>query len=346
MMNNIFRELIKDCDDFTTIAADGSSSAEYSGTIDTGCYILNAILSASIYGGAPNNKVTAFAGEAASGKTFFVLGIVKQFLDSDKKAGCIYYDTEAAVTKKMMEDRGIDTNRVIIAEPETIQKFRTHALKFLDSYEKIEESSRPPLIMVLDSLGMLSTTKELEDSTAGNDTRDMTKAQVIKAAFRTITLRLAKLKVPMFITNHVYAKIGAYVPTNEVSGGSGLKYSASSICMLSKSKDRDNNKNIIGSIIKVRMDKSRLSKENTSVHVKLNYDTGLDRYYGLIDLAESAGIFKKVGNKYELPDGSKVFGKSIDENPSKYFTPDILDKLDVEAKRLFQYGGAGEVDVE
>lgn len=340
-MTTFFKNLVEAIkDEDTSIAADGQGSAEFSGCIDTGSYILNAVLSGSIYGGVPNNKITAFAGESATGKTFFVLGIVKSFLDAHPDAGVMYYDTEAAVTRQMMEERGIDTKRVIVAEMDTIQRFRTHALKTLDYYEK-SGKDRPPFLMVLDSLGLLSTTKEMEDTAEGKETRDMTKAQVIKAAFRVLTLKLAKVKVPLLVTNHVYAAVGSYVPTNEISGGSGLKYAASTIAMLSKKKDKDNNNDIVGNIIKVKMHKSRLSKENGQVEVRLSYDKGLDRYYGLLDLAEKYDIIKKVSTRYELPDGSKVFGKEINTNPEKYFTPEVLKALDECAKKEYSYGQGG-----
>lgn len=341
---NFFRDLVNELEDENTnIAEDGGGSAEYTGCIDTGSYILNAALSGSIYGGVPNNKITAFAGESATGKTFFVLGIVKSFLDSNPDAGIIYYDTEAAVTRDMMKQRGVDTKRVIIAEPDTIQKFREHALKFLEAYGKTDEKDRPPMMMVLDSLGMLSTSKEMADSLAGNDTRDMTKSQVIKAAFRVLTLKCAKYRVPMIVTNHVYAMVGSYVPTNEISGGTGLKYAASTIAMLSKRKEKVDNE-VIGNIIKVKMYKSRLSKENQQVECLLTYDKGLDRYYGLLDLAEKHNIFKKSGNRYELSDGTKIFGKNILEDPEKYFTESVLKVLDECAKKEFSYGGEGVPD--
>jgi len=147
---SFFKNLVETLkDEDTRIAADGQSSAEYSGCIDTGSYILNAVLSGSVFGGVPNNKITAFAGESATGKTFFVLGIMKAFLDANLEAGVMYYDTEAAVTKSMMEQRGIDTKRVIVAEMDTIQKFRTHALKTLDYYEKSGDN-RPPFMLVID----------------------------------------------------------------------------------------------------------------------------------------------------------------------------------------------------
>jgi RecA/RadA recombinase len=343
---NFLRNLVESLkDEDTSIVADGKGAAEFSGTIDTGSYILNAVLSGSIFGGVADNKITAFVGESATGKTFFILGIIKAFLDKDPQAGCLVYDTEAAVTKQMMEERGIDTKRVIVAEMDTIQRFRTHALKTLDFYEK-SGKDRPPFMMVLDSLGLLSTTKEMEDTAEGKETRDMTKAQVIKAAFRVLTLKLAKVKVPLLVTNHVYASVGAYVPTNEISGGSGLKYAASTIAMLSKKKDKDNNNDIIGNIIKVKMHKSRLSKENGQVEVRLSYDKGLDRYYGLLELAEKYDVIKKVSTRYEMPNGTKLFGKEINNNPEKYFTEDLLKILDECAKKEYSYGQGYEENGE
>jgi RecA/RadA recombinase len=219
-MSNFFSNLVEQLkDEDTKILADGGASAEFSGCIDTGSYALNALLSGSIYGGVPNNKVTAFAGESATGKTFFVLGVVKQFLDDNPKGGVIYFDTEAAVTKQMMESKGIDPKRVVISEPDTIQKFRHTALKIIDTYTAQKESDRQPMMMVLDSMGQLSSTKEMEDTSEGKETKDMTKSQILKATFRVLNLKLAKIGVPLLVTNHVYDVVGAYIPTKEMSGG-------------------------------------------------------------------------------------------------------------------------------
>ena len=329
-------EKIKDED--TTLASDGNGSAEFGSFIDSGSYILNAVLSGSLYGGVPDNKVTAFAGESATGKTYFVLGVVKSYLDRNPEAGVVYYDTEAAVTKAMMEERGIDTRRVILAEPDTIQKFKTHALKMIDMYEKEPADKRPPMMFVLDSLGLLSTSKEMEDSLEGKDVRDMTKSQIIKAAFRVLTLKLAKVKIPLLVTNHVYEVIGSYVPTKELGGGTGLKYAASTIAMLSKRKEKDGDGDVVGNIVRIKMYKSRLSKENSQVEVLLTYDKGLDRYYGLLELAEKYEIIKKVSTRFELPDGKKVFGKEIRQNPTAYFTEEIMTKLEECAKKEYSYG--------
>jgi RecA/RadA recombinase len=185
----------------------------------------------------------------------------------------------------MVIDRGIDPNRMVIMPVTTVQEFRTQSLKVLDAYLQQPESNRQPLFLCLDSLGMLSTTKEVEDTADGKETRDMTRAQVLKAAFRVLTLKLGRAKVPMVVTNHTYDVVGSMFPQKEMGGGSGLKYAASSIIYLSKKKEKDGTE-VVGNIIHCKNHKSRLTKENKMVDVRLTYDRGLDKYYGLLELAE------------------------------------------------------------
>ena len=116
----------------------------------------------------------------------------------------------------------------------------------------------------LDSLGMLSTSKEVDDTEQGKDTRDMTRAQVVKSIFRVLTLKLGKANVPMLVTNHTYDVVGSYVPMKEMGGGSGLKYAASTIIYLSKKKEKDGTE-VIGNIIKCETKKSRFTKENVKI---------------------------------------------------------------------------------
>jgi hypothetical protein len=184
----------------------------------------------------------------------------------------------------------------------------------------------------------------MEDTAEGKETKDMTKSQILKATFRVLNLKLAKIGVPLLVTNHVYDVVGAYIPTKEMSGGSGLKYTASTIVYLSKRKDKDGTA-VIGNIVRCKLQKSRLTKENSQVEVKITYSTGLDRYFGLLEIAEKYGIIKKVSTRYELANGTKVFGKNINEEPEKYFTPDILALIDEACKKEFLYGQDGAESV-
>jgi RecA/RadA recombinase len=337
-MSDFLRDVIKQVgNEYASIVDDGVEAGDVDNFIDTGSFILNGLLSGSIYGGLPSNKITALEGERATGKTYFLMGIVKSFLDKDPHAGVIYFESESAITKSMVVDRGIDSKRMVVFPVTTVQEFRTQALKVLDGYLAQNESDRKPLFLCLDSLGMLSTTKEVEDTADGKETRDMTRAQVLKAAFRVLTLKLGRAKVPLVVTNHTYDVVGSMFPQKEMGGGSGLKYAASSIIYLSKRKEKDGTE-VIGNIIHCKNHKSRLTVENRMVDVRLTYDKGLDRYYGLLELAEKYEIFKKVSTRFELPDGSKQFGKTILNDPETYFTEDIMHKLNIAAETEFKYG--------
>ena len=330
--------------EYAGLVADGVEAGDVDNFIDSGSYIFNALLSGSIHGGLPSNKITAIAGESATGKTFFLMGMCKNFLDANPDAGVIYFESESAITKQMVIDRGIDPNRMVMFPVTTVQEFRTQAIRVLDKYLEQNEADRKPIMLCLDSLGMLSTTKEVEDTADGKETRDMTRAQVLKAAFRVLTLKLGRAKVPMVVTNHTYDVVGSMFPTKEMGGGSGLKYAASSIVYLSKKKEKDGTE-VIGNIVHCKNHKSRITVENKMVDVRLTYDKGLDKYYGLLDLALKHGIFKNVSTRIELPDGSKTFGKTINNNPEKYFTEDIMKQLDECAEKEFKYGNQEEVSV-
>ena len=333
---SFLKNVIKESgNDYGSIVADGVDAADVSSYVDTGSYIFNALCSGSIYGGLPSNKITAIAGESATGKTFFALGVCQTFLESHKDANVVFFESESAITKDMIEQRDIDSSRMAILPVTTVQEFRYQALQVLDYYER--EGGGTPLLLCLDSLGMLSTTKEVEDTEAGKETRDMTRSQIVKATFRVLTLKMGKLKVPMIMTNHTYDVIGSMFPQKEMGGGSGLKYAASTIVYLSKKKDKDGSE-VVGNIIHCKTYKSRLTKENQMVDVRLSYTKGLDRYYGLLELGEKHGVFSKVSTRFELPDGSKIFGKQILEDPEKYFTDEVMEKLDAAAKAEFSYG--------
>jgi RecA/RadA recombinase len=332
---DFLKDIVKEIgDDYTKLASDIDETETY---VDTGSYIFNALVSGSIFGGVSGNKITAIAGESSTGKTFFSLAVVKNFLDNNPDGYCLYFDTEAAITKSLLESRGVDTSRIVVVNVVTVEEFRTKALKAVDLYMKKPEEDRNPCMFVLDSLGMLSTSKEITDALNEKEVRDMTKSQLIKGAFRMLTLKLGQANVPLIVTNHTYDVIGAYVPTKEMGGGSGLKYAASTIIYLSKKKEKDGTE-VVGNIIKAKTAKSRLSKENKDVEIRLYYDErGLDRYYGLLELGEIGGLWKNVAGRYEI-DGKKIYAKQILKEPEVYFTEEVMQQLDEIARKEFSYG--------
>lgn len=339
-MNDFLNSIIKDSkNEYVAFVSDGVAAGDTESYVDTGSYMLNALVSGSIYGGLPSNKITAFAGESGTGKTFFCLSVVRHFLDSDPDAGVIYFESESAISKQMIESRGIDSRRMIIYPVATIEEFRTHACRIADTYLEQSKDERKPMMFVLDSLGMLSTTKEMEDVANDKQVRDMTKSQLVKGAFRVLTLKLGKANIPMIVTNHTYDVVGSYIPTKEMGGGSGLKYSSSTIIYLGKKKEKDGT-DFVGNIIKCEAKKSRLTREGSKVETRLFFDErGLEKYYGLADYAVKAGIWKFSAGRYEI-DGKKLFAKNILAEPEKYFTDDVMQAIDEVVKKEFLYGAS------
>ena len=156
-MSDFLKDIIKTTgNEYAALVSDGVEAGDVENFIDTGSYVFNALLSGSVYGGLPANKITALAGESATGKTYFLMGIVKNFLDANPDSGVVYFESESAITKQMVVDRGIDPDRMVIVPVTTVQEFRTQAIKVLDRYMEQDVDIRRPLFLCLDSLGMLS----------------------------------------------------------------------------------------------------------------------------------------------------------------------------------------------
>jgi len=331
--------LKKTGNEYASVVSEGVDGSDVTGYIDTGCYMFNALLSGTIHGGVPDNKILALAGESATGKTYFALGICQQFLLNNSEGVVIYFDSEQAVTSEMINGRSMDSTRIAIMPVATVEEFRRQAITIVDEYLETPEADRKPMLMVLDSLGMLSTEKEMVDTAEGKSTRDMTRAQIVKSTFRVLTLKLGKAHIPLIMTNHTYAVVGSYFPMKEMGGGSGLKYAASTIIYLSKKKEKEGT-DIIGNIIHCKTHKSRLTKENQEVDVRLRYDEGLSKHYGLLQMAEKCGAVKRVANRFEFPDGKKVYEKAVLSDPENYFDEEMLAKIDESCKKEFRYGSA------
>jgi RecA/RadA recombinase len=313
---------------------DGLKVAEF---IDSGSYALNALCSGSCYKGIPDRS-TMFAGAESTGKTYFILGLVQKFLQDHEEGACIFVDAEESLEKNMLKTRAIPEEQLIyINTIDTIEEYREKMCGILDRYNATPDKQRQPLILVLDSLGNLPSHKENTDmgmNKDGNYTSDMTKSKAVRSVFRTVRPRAGRNGVPLLIANHTYKQMDQYKP-DEISGGGGAKYASSTTVVLSKSEDAEGkgaDKVVRGSIIKAMLGKSRYAKMFQKVHLRLDFTTGLDRHYGLLPLAEASGIVKKVSTKYEFPDGSSHFEKHINDNPEKYYTKEIMEAVEAQAK--------------
>ena len=331
-VKDFIKHLIKESqNDMATVVSAGIVG-DCSTFVDTGSFSLNALTSGSMYGGVPSNKITCFAGSEAVGKTFITLSIAKNFLDQDKKNLVIYFESEGALTKDMIEERGLDIDRIGLFPVATVEEFRTQCVRIIENSGKNEGK----MMIFLDSLGNLSTMKEMGDVAGGSDKRDMTRAPMIRGTFRTLSLMLSKHNIPLIITNHTYDAIGSMFPKKEISGGGGIKYAASTIVTLARRKHKDGTE-VIGNIIKAKLVKGRMTKEESVIEMMLDYETGLDKYYGLVSIAEKYDIFKKVSTRFETPSG-KAFEKTIVNDPEKYFTEDVMKELEKAVFKEFNYG--------
>lgn len=346
-MSQFFKSLLKATgNEYGASAFNGVEGFEVSSWLDTGSLAFNALVSSSLWKGIPGNKVLGLAGEEAVGKTWYAISLAKSFLDVNPEGVVFYFETEGAITKDMLVSRGIDLERFYILPVNTVEDFRTQALKLVTEYDKSKE--KPGVMLCLDSLGNLSTNKEMTDMESGSEKKDMTRPGLIKAAFRAITLKSARNNIPIIVTNHTYTTVGSFIPLQEMSGGSGLRYCASTIVFLSKRKDRDTTDatSIIGNVITIKLVKSRFSKVDQKVETLLNFESGLDRYFGLLPIAEKAGIFKKLSKKYMLPDGTEISEGKIKKNPEKYYTKEVLQLIEEFCNKEYAYGANKFLPVE
>jgi RecA/RadA recombinase len=321
-----------------SIVSDGIVG-DLSGFIDTGSFLLNVAVSGSMFKGFPDNKISSLAGPPGVGKSFILLTMISRFLQKYPKGTAVFFESESAQRQDTMEGFGIDTSRVLFVPVTTVQELRGQALQILEEYEKIlpKERMENKMFLCLDSLGNLSTSKEMGDSVEGKETQDMTRAKLIKSAFRVLTLKLGVLGVPFVVTNHIYMSQGLY-PQAVVGGGTGSLYNSSTICMLSKRKEKEGT-DFVGNVVHCKMDKSRFTKEGSTVDILINFSTGLSLYHGILDEMVSAGLVKSTGTRFEFPGSdTKVFRKEVNRNPEKYFSQELMEKLDVVLAKKFLYG--------
>jgi RecA/RadA recombinase len=328
---------------------ENNSFSEVDEWIPTGNYLLNAQISGSLFGGVPNTRSFGVMGDPGTGKSFFCLNVVREA----QKIGyhVIYCDTEGAIDKSSAIKFGIDSANIRYQPIQTVSQFQTFTSNVIDLVKKAKsKGENPKILLVLDSLGMLSTDKELADAMKGHNAADMgAKAKELRKLFRVITLDLTAAKIPLICTNHVYAG-GGYVPTKESSGGDGPIFAMSVVAFLSKAQLKDGSGTKTGIIVTSTLKKSRFTiPEQVKFHISFSH--GMNPYVGLQDYVswEACGIergkFEEVkdpvtGKKENVfkPNASSTrwgirhLGKTVASTElftEKVFTREVLEQLDV-----------------
>jgi len=350
--NEILSDIVKslsDTNDMIFLLSDQLEQLKIKDWISTGNYLLNAQISGSLFKGIPSGRITMIAGPSGSGKTFLTLNILRNALKSGYNI--ILIDTESAIDDETLKRFNLDPSSIIYVPLNTVNEattFLANLWKKLDSYKK-EGKDFGKIIIAIDSLGNLSTDKEVSDAIAGSDKVDMTRAREMKKLFRICTQKLNTMSIPIIVTNHVYQNIGSYYIGTGIAGGSGPFYNSSVILELTKSSLKDENKVKTGIIVKSKIVKSRFVKNNVECSFYISYIGGMNPYIGLenyvswddcgIDFGkvDSSGNFVPLKNKRFV--AVKHLGKSI---PFKnmfvpeVFTKEVLECIDSKIKPIFE----------
>lgn len=325
-----------------------NSFSEVDEWIPTGNYLLNAQISGSLFGGVANSRSFGVMGDPGTGKSFFCLNVVREA----QKIGydVIYCDTEGAIDKGTAKNFGIDLEKIRYQPIQTVSQFQTFVANVLSLVKKSKETGQnPKILLVLDSLGMLSTDKELRDAIEGKNAADMgAKAKELRKLFRVITLDLTAAKIPLICTNHVYAG-GGYVPTKESSGGDGPIFAMSVVAFLSKAQLKDGSGTKTGIVVTSTLKKSRFTvPEQVKFHISFAH--GMNPYVGLQDYVswEACGIERGKFEEVKNPEtgkkeqvfkpsstaqrwGVKHLGKTVASTElftPAVFTQEVLEMLD------------------
>ena len=293
--------------------------------VGTGNYALNYLISGDFNKGVPLGKVTVFAGESGAGKSYICSGN----LIKEAQAQGIYpilIDTENALDEDWLKALGVDTSedKLLKLNMAMIDDVAKTITEFVAEYKLMPEESRPKVLFVLDSLGMLLTPTDVNQFEAGDLKGDMgRKPKALTALVRNCVNMFGSLNIGLVATNHTYASQDMFDPDDKISGGQGFIYASSIVVAMRKLKlkeDEDGNKisEVKGIRAACKIMKTRYAKPFESVQVKIPYETGMNPYSGLTDLFEEKGMLKKEGNSlvYVTKDGEiiKQFRKAWERN--------------------------------
>ena len=299
-------------------------------------YALNYIISGDFNKGIPLGKVTVFAGESGAGKSFICSGnLVKNA--QEQGIYVILVDTENALDEAWLHALGVDTSedKLLKLNMAMIDDVAKMISEFVKEYRTLPEDSRPKVLFILDSLGMLLTPTDVNQFEAGDMKGDMgRKPKALTALVRNCVNMFGSLNIGLVATNHTYASQDMFDPDDKISGGQGFIYASSIVVAMRKLKlkeDEDGNKisDVKGIRAACKIMKTRYAKPFESVQVKIPYETGMNPYSGLVDMFEAKSLLSKEGNslKYTTSDGEiiKQFRKAWERNEDGSLDKVMLD---------------------
>jgi len=357
-------DLIDDISEKTEIIIERDEETEF---ISTGVHVLDALISKSILkGGVADDRLTIFAGEPATGKSYIMYNVAR----NAQKAGyyVFFIDTEHSVTKQTLLDFKIDTSpeKLKLVSSNNIEKLKMTLVQYFDKLKSMKKDGYdiPKVIILLDSIGQLASEKEKADALEGKNKQDMTRAKSIKQMFRVINADMGYLGIPMVASNHTYMDTTSFFPTQIMAGGKGAEYTASTIVFLTKAKLKTGNEDELdlgssGLIITAKANKNRFARPK-KIKFEINHAYGTNSYKGLeffctpehfekIGIAKGKKVDKDDGTIGINPSGTRWYVRHLDKSfyekqlfNKEVFTKDVLDALDPIIVKYFSYGSQEE----
>ena len=304
--------------------------------VSTGNYGLNYLISGDFNKGVPLGKVTVFAGESGSGKSFICAGNLVRHAQQ-QGIYVVLIDSENALDEKWLHALGVDTSetKLLKLNMAMIDDVGKTISEFMKSYKALPETDKPKVLFIIDSLGMLLTPTDVNQFEAGDMKGDMgRKPKALTALVRNCVNMFGSHNVGLVATNHTYASQDMFDPDDKISGGQGFVYASSIVVAMKKLKlkeDEDGNKisDVMGIRAACKIMKTRYAKPFESIQVKIPYESGMSPYSGLTDMFEKSNALKKEGNSlvYVTEDGEilKSFRKGWEAHKDG-----ILDKVMLE----------------
>ena len=285
--------------------------------ITTPVPMINVALSGKVDGGL-SSGVTVLAGPSKNFKTGFALLLASAYLKKYTDAALLFYDSEFGTPKNYFEMFSIPTDRVIHTPVTDIEELKHDIVNQLKGIERGDK-----LIIIIDSLGSLASVKEIEDAMSGKQVADMTRAKSNKSLFRMITPYAGLKDIPIIVVNHTYKEIGLY-PKDIVSGGTGAYYSADTIWIVGRQQDKDADKSLTGYNFIINIEKSRFVKEKSKIPINVSFESGIQKWAGLFDIALGLGYITSPSKGWfdtgDLEVRKEKFRRSDVEYDDKFWT--------------------------
>jgi len=284
--------------------------------------VLNIALSGKAKGGLRGGVLT-LAGESKRFKTLFGLYLIKAFQNKYPDGICMFYDTELGSPPDYLELFGLDTSRIVWTPIPSVEEMKIELNQQLDNLKKLNDPNARVMIFI-DSIGQMASKKEIADALDGKIKVDMSRAKGLKSFWRTVTLNIKLLDIPLVNINHTY-KTQDFIPTDIVGGGQGGELAADNVWIIGKRMIKDG-KELLGHQFVIRVNKSRYIREKTSIPIDVYYDEGIRKYSGLAELALDLGVVNatKIGNSKALEFKNKTI-KEKDNDLNSEFWENVIE---------------------